>query len=342
MFYLFYLCYLVSAMPAQAKIDRLAGGRGKKTAGRRRKTKPFFLLRRFLLLAGAALLVGIFWKSFSSWQDRLWIPGARFTVLVAEEDPTLYSYNPKSKELFIISFPANTEVEAARGLGTYLLGKLWALGEQENLSGELLASSVSRVFGLPIDGWMGPGGKSFFEPAGLSWPAVFLKAVFSGLGETNLTFFDRLNTLLEVAPVSRVYRKEISLEDKKVIVKSRLSDGVAGFKVVPEQARVVFEVLQDEAVFEEGKTVEIVNATDKTGLGTSVAGVLSTLGARVVGTQTRREDVDDCVVRFKKSAAGSLTARKIVGILKCGREEKDSGAFADIEVLLGEKFAKRF
>lgn len=328
-------------MPAQAKIDK--GSRRKKARReKKRRLTPSVLLGRFLTIALLALALGGFYKLFSSWQTRLWIPNTRFTVVVARDNPTIYSYNPKNGELLVIPIPKNTEVEASGGYGNFLVGSLWELGVREGTGEETLSVSLTKALGLPIDAWIGPEGEGLFQGQPLAWPVLALKALVSGQLKTNLTFFDRFQILLAAGGTSQVNRRIIDLEGTSIIKRTFLADGVEGFTVLPERAKVVFEAFRDEVVLGEGHTLIVVNTTEKRGLAADVVRVAITLGVRVVGTSQREEKVAGCVVKRRPNIKGSVSARKLAGIFGCRHEVGDFLGASDMELVLGEEFAKRF
>lgn len=325
-------------MPAQAKIDRLNAHRLSKKSNRQRKLTAGILLKRFLLFAFLLFALGLSWKIYSAWKNRIWDTDTRLTVAVAQENPTLYSYSPSSQELTIIVIPANTQVDAAGGYGSWLAGSLWDLGIQEKRR-ELLSFSLEKNLGVPVDGFIGLEGGFFFQTT--PWPVKFFAAL-AGNFATNLTFFDRLALVFGPGSVPTPNRRIINLEGQGVITKAVLSDGQEGFIVVPERAKVIFEALRDDKILSEGKTLIITNATDKKGLAGDVVRVASTLGVRVIGAQTAGQKVEDCLVKTRLASKDSVSVKRLAKIFGCSQEIGEFEGHADIEIVLGEGFAKRF
>lgn len=309
-----------------------------------KKTSSASILRRFLLFTFLALFTGVLWKVYLSWQNQVFVPGTRLTVVVAQENPTLYSYNPSSRELTIIVIPKNTQVEAAGGYGSWPIGSLWNLGKQEGQKGELLRVSVMKAFGVPVDGWVGPDGEDLFKDEPLAFPTKIFKAISTGGLKTDLTFFDRLN-LLSIGAVSFSRRSSLDLETKGVLEKKLLPDGVEGFIIIPERGKIVFEELRDLTLLNEKKTAFVFNATGKAGLAGQAVQVVQTLGIRVIGAGKGEEGkIEDCQIRVKEKDTGSISARKLSQVFGC---KLTTGGFtesasSDIEILLGSGFAKRF
>ena len=138
-------------------------------------------------------------------------------------------------------------------------------------------------------------------------------------------------------------RKEIELEAFGIIVPSKLSDGLKGYIVIPEKAKVSLDSLRDDLVFKEEKKITITNTTTRGGLALSTAQIGAVLGARVIGAGTGQEDIqEDCLIRGKKDNINSLTAKRLALIFSCEIKEASPSGASDLELLIGEGFEKRF
>lgn len=300
---------------------------------KKERLKPGNILRLFLLALSVVLLVGLSWRLYSSWKGRVWQPGSRITVVVAQEDPIIYSYDPAAKSVVIVKISKNTQVEASYGYGNWFAGSLFDLGRQEGLKGNLLVKSLQKEFGIPIDAWVDRRGEVLFTRNG-----------YSGFfGETNLTFFDRLNLILATTGSDPSLYREIDLVNEGVVKKIQLADGEEGFEVIPERAKVVFELLKDDAVLLERKTVVIVNLSEESGLAGKVAQIVGTLGVRVIGVQTGNvADSETCSIRASGEDSQSLSVQRVSRILGCEIQDQALSVPADIEIRLTDEFAKRF
>lgn len=319
--------------------------RGRKLAKRKSRAvryQPKSLLRRFLILVVLVLLLGTFLKIYSSWQQRVWNQDSRFTVVVASKNPTVYSFDPQARTLLQVTIPANVQIEAAGGYGLWLVGSLWELGKQEEVGGTLLVESLKKSLSLPVDGYVGPGGEALFRLRSLTLPLSVKEAVLSGRVVTNLTFFDRLNVLLGPGRLSQTERRSIELGQSRVLQELVLGDSTPGFVPTPEQIEVSFERLfRDERVFTEGKTLSVVNTTAKAGLASEVARLARVLGVRVIKIGSSEEKVKDCKIRGAGQDLGSFAAERLSKLLGCPLEEGIS-QLAQLELILGEDFARRF
>ncbi len=314
--------------------------RRSKTATVRKSPKSIFKLGVLFLTILILGFVGF--KLYSSWLTRLWIPGSRVTIVVATENPKIYSYNPADGKLTIIEVPQNTQVDASYSYGTWQAHGLWGFGFQEGKKGNLLRASLQKSLGLPIDGWVDAQGEKLFTGATLDWPQALFQAVSSASLKTNLTFFDRMSLLLKVGTVGTSERENYSLEKQGVIKKTKLQDGSDGYVIIPEKAKAELEFLHDDRVFSEAQRVVVVNTTRTSGLATSVATVATTLGVRVIGTQSSDEQIGDCTVRGPKEKLNTLSSLRMVKVFGCKTQVKELSGPEDLEIVLGADFAKRY
>lgn len=307
--------------------------------------KSSFQMTLIKLAVWAVLLIGTLALAqtlVSAWREKVWIPGTRLTIIVAQEDPIIYSFDPQQGKLLSFKVPKNTQVQTAGSYGPWLSGSLWELGKQEEKDGELLRLSLQKALGIPIDAWVEEDGTRFFENNTLGWVSASWQALVSGNLDTNLTFFDRASLIFGVGKLTIRDRREIDLESAGVIVPTKLSDGVRGFTVVPEKAKVALDSLRDDLVFEEEKKVIITNTTSKGGLATSTAQIGAVLGARVIGVDSSEEEVENCEIRGVKKDLNSLTTKRLAAIFSCEIKETSSSGAADLELILGKNFVERF
>jgi hypothetical protein len=294
------------------------------------RKRPTFFLFRILLLIFLIGLAAISWKIFSLWQERRWKEDG-LTILVASENPTVYSYKPGAT-LIVIQIPKDTEVEAAGGYGRFLVGNLWEFGLQEKDEG-ILARSIQKNLGIPIDAWIDKKGEKLFESKFFEW--LFVK--------TNLNLFDRAKIFLTINQVGLMNRHNIDLVRAGVLRPQVLSDGTKGFVVVPEKAITTFSILHDERVLEEGKTLRIVNTTKKDGLGKDTSYAVTTLGLRVIAIEATTDKYSGlCKVKVSSSHRNSYSARRLATLFGCEFLRESPKGQVSIEMVLGERFAQLY
>ena len=306
------------------------------------KIAPFRLLVTFLILIIGLLLISFSWKVYLGYKNKLWDGKTRITVVIAKEDPEVYSLEPATGTLIRFSIPKNTQIEASNKLGKWYVGSLWKLGLQKGLEGEVLRRSVQKSLGLPVDAWIDEGGETLFTSSSLGKFGALKKAVLTGTLQTNLTFFDRLNLL--GAASGDISEREISLTATRVVIKTKLTDGEEAYAVMPDQANVTFEkFMRDDIVFAETKTVSVLNTGGKQGLGGEVTRVAQVLGARVIGARASDEKYGGvCKIRGEADAIVSVSAARIAELFNCELEKSQPRGPATMEIILGEKFVEEF
>ena len=116
--------------------------------------RPGYLLFWFLVVFGLLIVFGLFGKVYLGYRNRLWDNKTRFTIVVAKENPEVYSFESATKTLVHFSIPKNTQIEASNKMGKWYIGSLWQLGKQKGLKGELLQKSIQKSFGIATDAWV--------------------------------------------------------------------------------------------------------------------------------------------------------------------------------------------
>lgn len=299
------------------------------------------LIKVFFFVCSLFFVV-LAWQLYGSWKSSRWILGTRITVVIASENPKIYSYNPQTEKLIFFELPGSTQVDATGGYGKWLVKSLWKFGKQEGVDGEILRSSVQKALGMPIDGWTEEGGGVLFANKKLGLvDALFTAATTTGT-MSNLTFFDRLHLLLKLGTVGFAGRREIDLLSSGVLKEGKLEDGESGYNVISEEAKIAFEELHDDLIFAEGKKIVVVNASAKSGLAGDITRIVSVLGVRIIGVQTAKDEVKDCEIRGENQELKSLSAQRLAVIFRCEMVENSPAGPQDLELWLGEEFANKF
>ncbi|MBI2590581.1 MAG: hypothetical protein HYW33_01730 [Candidatus Blackburnbacteria bacterium] len=288
-----------------------------------------------VLIAILAILGLVLWRLVDAWANRLWKDGSRITVVVADQPPVVFSYNPENASITQFVVPANTQLDTSGGYGSWLAGSLWDLGVQEKVGGQILSRSVQRSFGIPVNGWTGKGGNILFSGSKLG--------LFSLINiQSNLTFFDKVNLLFASSRVRKLSRTTIDLERQGIVKTKTLADGTAGFVIIDKSVSRL-DTLKDDKVLSEEKTLKITNSSSVSGLALQVSRVSSTLGLRVISTDTIKDKVlGICTVRGKDSELKSFAAQRLLDTFGCGSEVGDPSGPTNLEMILGAKFPKEF
>lgn len=294
----------------------------------------------FIILLGISFSFVKFF--YTSWSQRIWNTQSRLTVVVASENPIVYSLDPQTENLVKFAIPKNTQINASYGYGDWLVGSLWGLGEQEKIGGGLLRESMQKSFGIPVDAWVDQNGERLFLSYPLGWVSAIWEVITSSNLKTNLTFFDRAKLIFHLSQVKTSDRRALDLENTGIIIQKKLSDGDLGYLVLTERAKVTLDILRDNKVFSEAKKVIIVNSTGKSGIAGEVAQISSILGARVIGVQTGDEVEGNCVLLGNQISLKSLTAQRLKIIFGCEEIQENLTEIADLEIMLKKGYLKNY
>ena len=302
-----------------------------------KKTSSISLPRvGFPLLAIFAFFV-VFCVYFSYKNDK-WDGVSRFTVVVSTENPTIYSYNPDSNSLLVLSIPKNTQVSSWGGYGDLFVGSLWNLGKQEKKGGVILQKSIQKSLGVPVDAYIDKSGEEVFSEGAWGFVRALTLSFRTGALGTNLTFFDRVRLVMSVAGVGKTTRVSLDAEKMGIVKKTTLSDGVDAFLVSTSLNNGALSSFRDDLIFKEGKTVRVVNASGKSGLAGSVTRLVGVLGLRVLSVETAQVvNSDRCVVRGVEGSSGTRAVAKMVKLYGCKYQNSEVSG-ADLEIVIGNKF----
>jgi hypothetical protein len=260
-----------------------------------------------LLVLGALFFLALntkYWNGKDKFIFVSRIPdgGARVSVL-----------DPKLDEETNLTIPGDTEVEVARNYGTLRLKNVWQLAVNEKIPGVLIAETISQNFLFP----------------------VFLYKDES-IKKTNIPLGDALFIKFFTMGVKAVDRSEIDLAKSQFLQKARLRDGQAGYKLSGSVSESLTAYFSDYSFAGGDVRVGINDATGRPAVAQKVGEIIEVVGGKVVVVNRKTTSEEDCVV----SGKNSKTVKKIAGLFSCsiGNQKSDY----DIELSLGQKFARRF
>jgi hypothetical protein len=288
-----------------------------------------------LKFLAVAILSAVMLYLFMQLTTRYWQSDGRVSLVVngADGNVTVTTINPKAGEITNILIPGSTQLLVSRQLGSWRIKSIWMLGENEKLSGELLRESIVKNFHFPVEAWadswamgLGSGG---FSPA--------IKAVFS-VRKSNLGFGDRLKMAIFSLGVKNTKRTDISLVDTGYLKKTRLVDGEEGYILSGELPNSLLIIFSIPEVSKEGLKAHIIDASGRNLLGQDVGETLEVLGIKVASVEKRDPSDFDCIVKGEESDL----VKKVARLFSCRPENGSPNGKFDIEVTLGETFAKRY
>jgi len=272
---------------------------------------------------------------FLTFRSSFWDSNSKLTLVVNKKDGDVLIavFNPVVDEVTSITIPKNTQLKVARQLGTWKAGSVWQLGENEGLEGRLSQETITHHLKLPVVAWADSPAEGFAN-GGL---VALVKAV-SLPYKTNLKMGDRIKLAFFSFGVKNFKREEINLAETNLLKKTRLIDGEEGFILISGLPASILALFSDIEISQKDVSVLIRNATGKRGVPEQVGEVVEVLGAKVAAIKKEESEKFDCVVLGKDQKA----VKKLTQVFSCERRKGlPSGSF-DLEIKIGEEFARRF
>jgi hypothetical protein len=305
--------------------------RRKSRRTKKKKENNKKVLHKVIFWLSIALIVFLLFKLTT----RHWSSNSKLTIVSPQKEGSIQisTFNPSSDTIRTIIIPAETEVRVARQLGTWRIKSVWELGENENLSGQLLAETVTKQFNIPVYLWGDVGASGFSSP---NAPQI-LKSAISPY-KTNLGIGDRLRLAAFSLGVKNFKREEGSLSETKVLERTILVDGTAGYKVVGEIPSSIAAIYSDPHAAATSAKTQIIDATTSPTIAKEVGEIVEVVGLKVASIENIdvNEDVD-CEV----SGMDKDLTKKVAYLFSCEVVMHEDDNF-DLTILLGEDFVKRF
>ena len=300
----------------------------KKRQKRRVKKKvPILSLLLTIIILGIA--------SFFLLKIGMWDESDNFSVVIAKDDGNIIitALDKGSKKVTNIYIPGDTQVSVSRQLGTWKIKSVWKLGENERIPGELVRETIVKNFHFPVLAFTGDDGVGFANGNARD----VLRAVFVPY-KTNLTFGDRLKIALFTFNVGSTRKVNINLEESSFLKPTKFVDGESGYIVSTTVPKELLAVFSDTYFVENDIRIQIKDSTGRGGVAESIGSTLEFMGGKVASL-VRDENKDiDCEVR----ARNKNLLRKISYLLNCTITGSVPEGNFDMEVIIGQAFAKRY
>lgn len=272
---------------------------------------------------------------FLTLKTSFWDSDSKLTLVVNKKDGDVLIavFNPVIDEVTNITIPKNTQLKVARQLGTWKAGSVWQLGENEGLEGRLLQETITYHLKLPVVAWADSPAEGFASGELLA----LIKAV-SLPYKTNLKMGDRIKLALFSFGVKNFKREEINLAETKLLKKTRLIDGEEGFILISGLPANILALFSDIGISQKDVSVLIRDATNKKGVPEQVGEIIEVLGAKVAAIKKEEGEKFDCLVLGKDQKA----VEKLTQVFSCEKGKGFPSGSLDLEIKIGEEFAKRF
>lgn len=271
-------------------------------------------------------------------------------------DISLVSFHPKEKKAVILHIASQTYLELPRGYGSWMIGSVFRLGEEESpkKGGQLLKQSVAKLVGLNIDGIVLVDKKDYNSPEELiaSWrknplaPFIDLKDIQSDLTASEATKLFTSLTSLRNDKTASLNLEQSNITESKLLADSTRVLGVDTIRL----DLFVRDKMADEDVLAEGLSVAVFNGTDHPGLALEAVRVVTNMGGNVitVGNTEVKMGKSSVVtgVGLEEVEKKGATVKRLLQIfaphcanLTCDLEDpKVSTSRAQINLVLGEDY----
>ena len=301
---------------------------------RRKAVKLSGLL--FKIFLPIVLILGTF--AFFKLSTKFWNGEDKVSIAYRLEngDVAVSVLDPKLTELTTLVIPGDTEVEVARNYGELRIKNVWQLGVNEKLGGSLLAETITQNFLFPVILWSDSDAKALTETDTFG----MIRFIFIPKS-TNISFGDRVLLGLFALRTGVSGNSLLDLGKNQFLVKQNLNDGLPGYVlagIVSQRLTVYFadDNFANETNSGKSLRVAITDATATPGVADKVGAIIEVLGGKIVAIDKENGTNTDCTVFGLNPKA----VKKVADVFSC-ETGKGKGNF-DLEIYLGEAFAKRF
>lgn len=168
---------------------------------------------------------------------------------------------------------------------------------------------------IPIDGYKTVISKEF-NYSNIS--SSLFTSVFSAQSRKGMTFLD----LFRLALFSRTVSSN-SIYERKLLKQHSQT----------EKSAILSLTFKDPSILTEGKSIEVVNATEIAGLGSRLASLVTNMGGNVVLVSTSEDKKNSKIIYFEKDG---YTVKKFADYLGYPTEKGKSRGLADVIIIIGQ------
>lgn len=306
-------------------------------AARRKRLNRFKTRKtgfRFIKYLFVVILIGVL-AIVVALQTKYWDARNKLSTVISAEsgDVVISTFDPEGESITNVLIPANTQLDVARGLGSFRVKSIWQLGINEKLGGKLLSETIVKNFHFPVYTWGDNNIKGLAESEFLSiFRAVFFPA------KTNLKIGDRIKIAFFSLGVKASKRVNIDLREGQYLKKTQLVDGEEGYLVSVAGLSKLFPTFSENGISQQNLRINIKDETGQREVAEQVGETLEVLGVKVASLERKGVEDLDCSFRTKNEDL----AKKVSFIFSCKREKIAPEGNFDLELNLGSQFAKRY
>lgn len=268
------------------------------------------IFKFFLLFLGGIIFAAFLFKGVAIAKNSIYDGKNRFTLVLANKSSnqnfSIFSINPANHSLAFINIETDTDFGKKRQL-------------QKN---------AQDFIGGPIDGWIVLNSELRIANSESLKNAL---SIGNMIGQARNGDFRDLDTNLTILDLWRVWLDTTSINvDKIEAVNVSPSEDTAMLD------RITSTLLYDGEVIGEKKTIEVINATEKAGLGAKVARIITNMGNPVLFIKSGDSKQAKSVIYIDKASYTAQKLSKILGIPISKNQNKDINV--DIRIVVGEDY----
>lgn len=282
-----------------------------------------------------------------------WDEKTSINIAVKTNSVMVLNYDPQTKQVVILKIPDDVYFDLPKGYGTWRVGSIFDLGQENSppVGAELLKQSLSKLLGLPIDGFITMDDSQLssqpLDQTINSWhnnPLTILSAMKKI--KTDLTPLEAFKLLTSLSGVRPDQITMLDIANTDITNSKLLPDGSRALGI--DQVSLdtfIRQYMADSTISQENVPVAIFNATDHPGLAQDASREVTNLGGNVIFVSNSDQHLSktEVVVNDK-----SETADRMVEIFapwcakqKCTtRDQKILIWHASIDIIIGEDFYK--
>lgn len=271
-----------------------------------------------------------------------------------ETGQSVVSFNPKDNQITVMDIVGDTYTSLPKSLGSWRLGSVYRLGEDEatGFGGRLLSLSISKLLGLPIDGLVMLPKK----------PDPPMEEIVRGFRQNRLSiisFVRNVKSDLSPLQLAKVLWALSGVRGDKTLSLNFLTSNITQSKLLPDSSRVlgvdtirldlfIRQNLADPNFVQESKNIVILNATSHAGLTVDAARMVTNMGGNVIITANANNPQRASSVVLLSGS--SQTARRLMEIFAPAclpggckvSDDKVTNSRGQIVVVLGEDYYRKW
>lgn len=331
------------------------------------KTAGF--IRSFFLIVLLFFIACALFFSYQLWGIKHWDGASRFTFVVYQTTPLsvvddspiiLFTIEPASSRAFYLRIPSDAILNVPYGYEMYKSLAVYRLGELDKTrgGGRLLSRSVSNSFKVFVDGYaVLKSGDLYPFPQNAEQVKSLKSKYFSFFSIFSLiqSYFipkEKLDSSLSLGDRFRIWNAIRTLRSDQIVVKdlsmsdivsdTKLADGSIVRSIDQELLDLLItDNFQDTKIRSSVASIEVVNATEFTGLASTLSTMLSHLGAHVISkVNAQQNQKSACVIRGSDADSLKIAlVKKMIAMYSCTIDTHYMvNAQSDIQITLGSDF----